>query len=314
MELLGLLLRAALAAGVISAPLSCDSPRAASTSFDAERAWKDLEHIVAFGARPAGSPALEEQRKWLESELKAAGLEPARESFRPETPAGPIEMANVYADLRSSDPKAEIVILASHFDTKLAKDRFPKPFVGANDGGSSTAVLLELARVLAKGGPRALTYRFLFLDGEEAVRWDWAGEDNTYGSRQHAQALKKAGLAAQVRALILLDMIGDKELKILRDTNSDRRLQSLIFEAARKEGLGAYVDGRAEEISDDHLRFRDLGIPCLDLIDLDYGPQNSYWHSPEDTLEHCSKESLAAAGKIVLAGLPGLESEFRRAR
>src|SRR6478735_5569547 len=96
MELLGLLLRAALAAGVISAPLSCDSPRAAGSAFDAARAWKDLEHIVAFGARPAGSPALEEQRKWLESELKAAGLAPVREAFRPATPSGPIEMANVY--------------------------------------------------------------------------------------------------------------------------------------------------------------------------------------------------------------------------
>jgi hypothetical protein len=314
MELLGLLLRAALAAGVVSAPLSCDAPRAAGTTFDAERAWKDLEHIVAFGARPCGSPALEEQRKWLEAELKAAGLEPARESFRAETPVGPIEMANVYADLRATDPQAEIVILASHFDTKLAKDRFPKPFVGANDGGSSTAVLLELARLLAKGGPRAVTYRFLFLDGEEALRWEWAGEDNTYGSRQHAQALSKSGLARQVRALVLLDMVGDKELKILRDTNSDRRLQVLFFEAARKAGLGQYLDDKAEEISDDHLRFRDLGIPCLDLIDLDYGPQNAYWHTPEDTLEHCSKESLAAAGKIVLAGLPGLEADFRRAR
>lgn len=314
MELLGLLLRTALAAGVVSAPLSCDAPRAAGSTFDAQRAWKDLEHIVAFGPRPSGSPALEEHRKWLEAELKAAGLEPVRESFKPETPAGPIEMANVYADLRASDPKAEVVILASHFDTKLAKDRFPKPFVGANDGGSSTAVLLELARVLAKGGPRAVTYRFLFLDGEEAVRWEWAGEDNTYGSRHHAQAIQKSGLARDVRALILLDMVGDKDLKILRDTNSDRRLQSLFFEAARKAGLGKFVDGRAEEISDDHLRFRDLGIPCLDLIDLDFGPQNSYWHSPQDTLENCSKDSLDAAGRIVLAGLPGLEADFRRPR
>ncbi len=314
MQLLDAVLRATLAASLVSAPLACDSPRAAGATFDADRAWKDLEHIVAFGARPAGSPANEEQRKWIEAELKAAGLAPQREAFKPVTPAGPIEMANVYADLVSADPQAETVILASHFDTKLAKDRFPKPFVGANDGGSSTAVLLELARVLAKAGPRALTYRFLFLDGEEAVRWDWAGEDNTYGSRAHAKALSKSGADRKVRALILLDMIGDKELKIFRDTNSDRRLQTLFFEAARASGLGRNVDGTAEEISDDHLRFRELGIPCLDLIDLDYGPQNAYWHTPEDTLEHCSKDSLAAAGKIVLAGLPALEADFHRPR
>jgi len=303
-----------LVASLASTPIACGSPGASESSFDSERAWKDLEHLVAFGARPAGSTANEEQRKWLEAELKAAGLEPKREAFKPTTPAGPIEMANVYADLAASDPAADMVILASHFDTKLAKDRFPKPFVGANDGGSSSAVLLGLARTLAKAGPRAVTYRFLFLDGEEAVRWDWAGEDTTYGSRQHAQALAKSGADRKVRALILLDMIGDKDLKIFRDTNSDRRLQALFFGAARENGLGKYVDGTAEEISDDHLRFREIGIPTLDLIDLDYGPANAYWHTPDDTLEHCSKESLAAAGRIVLGGLAGLEKDFRRPR
>jgi hypothetical protein len=314
MQILALLLRAGIALGLATAPLGCDSPGAGEAAFDAERAWKDLERLVAFGPRPAGSPANEEQRKFLEAELKAAGLVPVREAFRPETPNGPIEMANVYADLASADPKAELVILASHFDTKLAKDRFEKPFVGANDGGSSTAILLELARVLAKAGPRALSYRFLFLDGEEAVRWEWAGTDNTYGSRQHAQALAKSGAERNVRALILLDMLGDKDLHIQRDTNSDSRLQKLFFDAARGIDLGKHVDGRAEEISDDHLRFRELGIPSLDLIDLQFGPDNSWWHTTEDTLEHCSKASLAAAGRIVLAGLPGLERDFRRPR
>jgi len=314
MQLLGLLLRTCLAAGLASAPLACDTPGNGEAAFDAERAWKDLERLVAFGPRPAGSPANEEQRKFLEGELKAAGLEPQREAFRPETPAGPIEMANVYADLRSRDPQAELVILASHFDTKLSKGRFEKPFVGANDGASSSAVLLELARSLAKSGPRALSYRFLFLDGEEAVRWEWGGTDNTYGSRQHAQALVKSGADQKVRALILLDMIGDAELQIQRDTNSDARLQRIFFGAARDLGLGKHVDGPAEEISDDHLRFREVGIPVLDLIDLRYGPDNSYWHTPEDTLAHCSKASLSAVGRIVLASLPLLEKDFRRPR
>ncbi len=314
MQLLPALLGTFLAASLVSAPLACDAPGAAEAGFDAERAWKDLERIVAFGPRPTGSPALEELRKLLESELKSAGLEPRRESFRAATPLGEFEMANVYADLSAADPKAEMVILASHFDTKLAKDRFPQPFVGANDGGSSTAVLLELARVLAKGGPRALTYRFLFLDGEEAMRWDWAGEDNCYGSRQHAAALGKSGAAARVRAFVLLDMVGDKELKLLRDTNSDRRLQELFFGAARKAGLAKYVDGTQEEISDDHLPFMKQGIPSLDLIDLEYGPYNRYWHTAEDTLDKCSKDSLSVAGRVVLLGLPALESDFRRSR
>jgi len=150
MQILGLLLRACLATGLATAPLGCDAPGAGEAAFDAERAWKDLERLVAFGPRPAGSPANEEQRKFLEAELKAAGLAPVREAFRAETPVGPIEMANVYADLASADPKAELVILASHFDTKLTKERFPQPFVGANDGGSSTAILLEPTSSLAK--------------------------------------------------------------------------------------------------------------------------------------------------------------------
>lgn len=314
MRILPALLCTALVASLVPAPLACDSPGTAETSFDSARAWKDLERIVALGPRPAGTPALEEQRKLIEGELKAAGLEPRREAFRAKTPLGEFEMANVYADLAAQDPKAERVILASHFDTKLAKDRFPEPFVGANDGGSSTAVLLELARVLKKGGPRALSYRFLFLDGEEALRWDWAGEDNCYGSRHHAGELAKSGEAARVRAFVLLDMVGDKDLRLLRDTNSDRRLQELFFGAARKAGLAKHVDGTQEEISDDHLPFMKQGIPSLDLIDLEYGPYNRYWHTAEDKLDKCSRESLEVAGRVVLLGLPGLESDFRRSR
>lgn len=314
MRILPALLCVPLTASLVSAPLGCDSPGAAEHAFDAERAWKDLERIVALGPRPTGSSALEELRKLLEGELKSAGLEPKRESFRAKTPLGEFEMANVYADLPSSDPKAERVILATHFDTKLTKERFPEPFLGANDGGSGTAVLLELARILKQGGARALSYRILFLDGEEAMRWDWAGEDNCYGSRQHAAALAKSGEASRVRAFVLLDMVGDKDLKLMRDTNSDRRLQELFFGAARKNGLAKHVDGTQEEISDDHLPFMKQGIPSLDLIDLEYGPYNRYWHTPEDKLENCSRESLSVAGRVVLLGLPALESDFRRSR
>jgi Zn-dependent M28 family amino/carboxypeptidase len=288
----------------------CDRTNANSAPpvFDAARAWQDLESIVALGSRISGSPGIEKTRELIERELSAAGLKPVRESFTATTPAGPIAMANVYADLPGDGTSAETVLLVTHFDAK----RGIEPFQGANDSGSGTVVLLELARVLARGPTRPLTYRFLFVDGEEAIRWEWEGLDNTYGSRHHAEHLKKSGAAEKVRACVLLDIVGDKDLKLFRDTYSDKRLIDIFFGAARKIGLAAHVDGRQDAIKDDHLSFMNIGIPSIDLIDLDYGPHNSYWHTSKDTLENCSKESLAAIGRIVLAALPELEERFKR--
>jgi len=285
-------------------------------AFDEARAWKHLEHLVGLGPRPPGSEALETTRGYIEQELAKAGLKPVRDAFdvKPPVAAGApapahsIAMANVYADLVSKDPKAETVILCTHFDTKISADTF----VGANDGGSGTAVLLELARVLAAAGPRDLTYRFLFLDGEEAMRWDWAGDDNTYGSRHHAAELKKSGKAASVRCCILLDMVGDKDLRFLDEVYSNRRLAAIVAEAADAEGLGKHVRGRRTEARDDHLSFMAVGIPSLDLIDFDYGPDNAWWHTKEDTLDKCSAKSLGITGRIVIASLPEIERSFAR--
>ena len=319
---------ALLALALVPLAPACDGGAAAPSShaggatFDAARAWSDLERIVALGPRPAGTPALERTRALIETELRAAGLAPVRETFRAETPAGPIEFANVYADLAAGGPAAagaETLILCTHFDTKRTAERFPEPFVGANDGGSGTAVLLELARVIARGGARPLTYRFLFLDGEEALLWGWTdaearglSKDNTYGSRHHAGRLKQSGAAERVRACIVLDMVGDRDLRFFRDRYSDRRLLDVFSRAAKQVGLARHVDGRAEEVYDDHIPFLDAGIPSVDLIDLDFGPANSYWHTPKDDLERCSQASLAATGAIVLAALPEIESGFRR--
>jgi len=288
----------------------------AKTSFDAQRAWRDLESIVALGPRPPGSPELEATRAFIERELRAAGLTPVREPFVVKPPPGfkstpPVEsfaMANVYADLVSKDPQAETVILGTHFDTKI----HPQRFVGANDAGSGTAVLLELARVIASGGPRDLTYRFLFIDGEESLRFEWAGTDNTYGSRHHASKLVESRLAERVRCFVLLDLVGDKDLVFLRETLSDRRLKDLFGRAAEGIGLGAHMRGAVQEAKDDHVSFMAVGIPSIDLIDFDYGPGNSWWHTPEDTLDKCSARSLEVTGRIVLAALPEIERSFRR--
>lgn len=272
--------------------------------FEAARAWAHLEHIVGLGERPAGSAKLEELRRYLEEELTAASLTPQREAFRAETPRGSIEMANVYADLTSAEgARAPLVVLATHIDTKAGLDF---PFVGANDGGSGTAVLLELARVLATRA-RRVDVRFLFLDGEEATRREWRDPDNCYGSRHHVAARAKSGELARMQAMLLLDMVGDRELVLERESSSDAALFARVESAARAAGFGRHFATEPREMKDDHLPFLAAGIPAIDLIDFEYGPGNAWWHTQDDTLDKCSAESLGTAGGIVLAAWNALE-------
>lgn len=305
-RLLGPLLAFALLAGCSS------DARDGSARLDARElgpnAWKHLQALVALGPRPPGSPALERTRAYLETELARAGFHPEREPFEARTPAGVFQLANVRAELPARVNGAQVVILAAHFDTKLGLEGF----VGANDGGSGTALLLELARVLAASGPRDVALRFLFLDGEEATREVWQGEDNCYGSRHHARELVRTGAAGNVRAFVLLDMVGDRELALVDETWSDRRLKELFRAAAVRAGRPRLFAGSAQAIEDDHGPFLDAGIPSIDLIDFDYGPQNAWWHTRKDTLDKCSEKSLADVGLLVLAALPALEHEFAR--
>lgn len=304
---------AALAAGGLVG--ACNSGNAAPTlpTFDSARAWTHLETIVNFGDRSYGQPGLEETRKYLFDQLEALGLTPVREEFEEKTPGetGKITFANVYADLPAKEG-APIVILMTHFDTKSFRAHGApdsEGFEGANDGGSGTAVLLELARSLnAAEEPHPVKYRILFLDGEEATLWNWAGQDNTYGSRYHVRALREADELESVKAAILLDMVGDKQLKLNREGNSTYELLKIFFDAARSIGLGKHVGGSHHLIEDDHKSFIAAGVPSVDLIDFNYGPGNRYWHTNKDRLENCSKESLDAIGRIVLAGLPRVEA------
>jgi len=274
----------------------------ASRAFDAGRAWKHLESLVGFGPRPSGSPEIEATRVYLEHALQTLGLATRRERFDAETPEGTITFQNVVAELPGTDPEAPILVLATHFDTK----RLPFRFVGANDGGSGTAVLLELARCL-RSRKAPVTYRFLFLDGEEALRAKWADEDNCYGSRHHVSESKRKGELSRIGACVLLDMVGDKDLRLTAEGFSTASLLAVFFDAARELGLGDKVGASPRDLKDDHLRFLEAGVPSVDLIDFEYGFLNEHWHAPTDTLENCAPESLDAIGRIVLAGLPAVE-------
>ena len=271
-------------------------------AFDTERAWQDLERIVGFGPRPANSPALERLRTYLEAELAKAGIATSRESFTDKTPIGEIPFTNLIAELPGSSETT--IVLGSHMDTK----RLPFHFVGANDGGSSTALLLELARVLSAAETRPVSYRFVWFDGEESIRPDWTDDDSLYGSRHHVSELRRTGEISKTKALILFDLVADADLSFERDTNSDPSLLRLFVDTARSMGRPDLFSDYQREILDDHLPFMAAGIPSLDLIDLTYGRYNSYWHKAEDTLENCSAEGLKTTAALFLAAQPALEA------
>jgi hypothetical protein len=270
--------------------------------FDANRAFADLKRLISFGPRPPGSPALEQSREFIIGELRAAGAAVILDPFTASTPLGPIPMTNLVAKIHSTS--SVVVILAGHYDTK----RTDFPFVGANDGGSSAAFLLEMARVLARR-KNSLTYWLVFFDGEEALR-RWSKTDSLYGSRHFAQELSAEGTLNRVWALILVDMIADPHLDIHREGHSNPWLTDVVFGEAQRLGYGRYFLNSPRVIEDDHAPFLELGVPAVDIIDLDYGPFNLYWHSRYDTIDKCSPASLAIVARVVLASLAALENNL----
>lgn len=265
-----------------------------------ENAMKYVRTQVAFGPRPSGSGQLQKCREFIEGELRRFGYTVEDDAFKTETPYGSKQMHNLIARLGSSDNG--VIVLASHYETKLMEG---KNFVGANDPGSSAALLLELARVLAaKEDPPDCW--FLFTDGEEAFV-EWSTFDSTYGSRHLAKIWKQEGVAEKIKALILIDMIGDKDLHISYETNSTPWLMDLVWGTAGKMGLESILSPYKNSIQDDHIPFLDVGIPCVDIIDLSYGPENSYWHTEEDTPDKISPQSMETVGRLVLEMFPEIQ-------
>jgi glutaminyl-peptide cyclotransferase len=268
-------------------------------AFNGGRAFQDLKHLVSFGPRPSGSARLAEARQWVMAQLRLTGADVEEDRFTASTPIGTLEMANVIAKFPGDG--RNVVILAGHYDTA----RIPGVrFVGANDGASSAALLMEMARAL-RGQKYPFSVWLVFFDGEEATR-QWSSTDSLYGSRHLVERLSGNGDLARVQAMILVDMIGDAKLAIPRDENSTRWLNDLVFGAAKNLGYSRYFPKGPQAIDDDHIPFVNAGVSAVDLIDLNYGPGNSYWHSDQDTVEHCSPTSLTIVGRVVLASLADL--------
>lgn len=268
-------------------------------TFDAERAWAHLERQVAFGPRPAGSAALAECRRYILGELRALGIDATEQAFDADTPRGRVRMVNVVATIPGVRP--DRIVIASHYDTKVFAD---VRFVGASDGASSTAALLELARVL-KGRGGQYTVELLFLDGEEAVV-EWAGTDHTYGSRYYVATAQRDGTLSTRKALVLLDMIGDRDLDIRRDSNSTPWLVDIVWAAAARLGHGSTFVDALTTIEDDHVPFVRAGVPSVDIIDLNYAA----WHTAQDDIDRVSRTSLQIVGDVVLAALPDIEQRL----
>jgi len=244
---------------------------------------------VAFGPRPPGSEANRKLQAYIAAEIRKDGAQLIEDAFTASTPQGDIAMKNLIAKFPGKSGRA--IAITGHFDTKL----FPKrKFVGANDGGSSAGVLLELARVLATQ-PRTDDLYLVWFDGEEAIREEWEGEDNLYGSRHLAERWRKDGTLARLKALINVDMIGDKHLNIKREMQSNRNLRDMVWDTAAKLGYQAYFTDDTISEDDDHMPFVKLGVPALDIIDVDYPP----WHKDEDTLDKISAQSLDIVGTVV---------------
>lgn len=274
---------------------------AAAPRFDSSRAWNDLRQVVALGPRPAGSPAIEQTRQYIKAQLAKVNIPVSEQAWDDTTPAGLVHMVNLIATIPGTSTNR--IVIAGHFDTKRYREF---RFVGANDGGSSTAFLIELARVL-KTRRNALTIELLFLDGEEAVG-EWQGTDHTYGSRHYVQVAKRDGTLASLKALLLVDMIADRDLRIRRDMNSTSWLTDIVWNAARTQKLSEYFPDDRTEIEDDHLPFVEAGVPALDIIDLEYNA----WHTPLDTLDAVSARSLQVVGDVLLAALPQIEQRLSR--
>lgn len=270
----------------------------ATHEFSGARALEATRKVVSFGPRPPGSPAMRKLQVWLETGLKLRGCRLVEDAFTARTPAGPVAMKNIICRFPGTSGRA--VVFSGHYDTK----RMPGiHFVGADDGGSSTGFLLEMAAAL-QGRPRRDDVYLVWFDGEEAFG-QWSGTDSLYGSRHLAARWASEGTLARIKALINVDMIGDRDLDIMQEENSSQSLLRLVWETAQRLGYGKYFLENGGATEDDHIPFVKMGVNALDLIDFD----KTYWHTGEDTMDKLSAHSFEVVGTVLMHVLDRLEGQ-----
>jgi len=291
------------AAGPVIAPQD-KAPAAQETGgFDGQRAYDYTAKLVSFGPRPSGSDAIKKTQDYISSELRADGCQIDEDNFNAQTPVGTLAMKNIVAKVAGTGKN--VILLLTHYDTV----RTIPNFVGAEDGGSSTGLMLEAARLLC-GKKQSVAIWMAFLDGEEAMV-DWnQNNDHTYGSRQMAANLELTGQLKNIKAVILVDMIGQKGLRIPKESTSTAWLTDLVWSTAAKLGYQNVFLSESGSVDDDHDPFLAKGISSVDIIDLNDYINEGYWHTAQDTMDKISPKSLAIVGHVVLASVDELEKKF----
>ncbi len=289
-------------------PAVSTSEPANTSAFNGQRAFAYLSYQVSLGPRPAGSDASRRLRQDISQRLQGWGYEVKLQDFTANTPRGPLDMSNICASLKGQSA-TPVLLLGAHYDTKYFQE---SSFVGANDGASGVAVLMELAQILAEK-PLRHSLELVFFDGEEALE-NWSDEDSLYGSRHFAAELQRQNRTAEIGAAFVVDMVGDKDLQVTDEILSDPELRHRLYDAALKTGQAKYFPrSRRQAIDDDHLPLLRLGIPAVDIIafynDLTVHYPD-YWHTSQDTLDKVSAQSLQAVGDTLLQTLRTLDEEW----
>jgi glutaminyl-peptide cyclotransferase len=262
-------------------------------AFDADRAMKYTAEIVKFGPRPIGSANHKKVEDYFLAHLKGDDVE--SDSFTADTPEGKFPVHNIIAKFPGA--KDGIIVIASHYDTNYPLRN--TSFIGANDGAATSALLLEFANQL-RGKPNdGYSVWLLFTDAEEAVK-SWTSDDSVYGTKHLAAKWQADGTAKKIKAFLLADMIGDADLDIDRDKNSTPWVQSVVYEAATRLGYQSHFFVRDNAIFDDHGPFMKIGVPCADIIDINYGYNGVFHHTIQDTLDKLSTKSLGISGSVIL--------------
>jgi glutaminyl-peptide cyclotransferase len=269
-------------------------------TFDADRAMKYTEEIVKLGPRPIGSANHKKVEDYFLAHLK--GDEVESDSFTADTPEGKFPVRNIIAKFPGA--KDGIIVIASHYDTNYPLRN--TSFIGANDGAATSALLLEFANQLRGKPNNGYSVWLLFTDAEEAVK-SWTNDDSVYGTKHLAAKWQEDGTAKKIKAFLLADMIGDADLDIDRDKNSTPWVQSVVYEAATRLGYQSHFFVRDNAIFDDHGPFMKIGVPCADIIDINYGYNGVFHHTTQDTLDKLSTKSLGISGSVILETVRILE-------
>lgn len=279
---------------VTSTPTGAEGTAEDPPDFNASRAMQYLKEIVAYGPRPIGSENHKKVENYILSHLKGDNVE--QDAFEINTSEGKFPVHNIIAKFPGT--REGIIVIASHYDTNWPLRT--TSYVGANDGASSSALLLEIANQLRGKKRDGYSVWLLWDDAEESIKLPWDDPESLYGVRHLAEKWEKDGTLKKIKAFLLEDMIGDANLNIERDTNSTAWMEDLIHDAAIRLGYQSHFFGRTISVSDDHLPFVQRGVPCADLIDLDYGYNNVFHHTTQDTVDKLSPKSLSIVGTVTL--------------